>query len=288
MTIEIQILPKNNLIAYICHEMQKKVVIITGASSGIGKACAEVFAAKGYVVVLIGRSIDKLKIVEQNLLSNGAEVLVIKADVSIESDCKMLVEETISKYNRIDVLINNAGLSMRALFADLDLKVIRQLMDTNFWGAVFCTKYSLPYLIKQKGSVVAVSSIAGKKGLPGRTGYSASKFALEGFMESLRTENLKNDLHVLVACPGFTATEIRNTSLTANGTSQGESPRDESKMMSASDVASHIFEAVHHRKRDLLLTGNGKITVWLNKFFPSWMDKVVFKHMAKEPGSPFK
>ncbi len=268
--------------------MQKKVVIITGASSGIGKACAEVFATKGFTVVLIGRSLDKLIAVEQDLLSKGADVLVIKADVSNEGDCKMLVEKTILKYNQIDVLINNAGLSMRALFADLDLKVIRQLMDTNFWGSVFCTKHALPYLLKQKGSVVAVSSIAGKKGLPGRTGYSASKFALEGFMESLRTENLKNDLHVLVACPGFTATDIRNTSLTANGTSQGESPRDENKMMTATDVASHIFDAVQHRKRDLLLTGNGKITVWLNKFFPSWMDKVVFKHMAKEPGSPFK
>jgi short-subunit dehydrogenase len=143
-------------------------------------------------------------------------------------------------------------------------------------------------LLETKGSVVGVSSIAGKKGLPGRTGYSSSKFAMEGFLETLRTENLKKDLHVLVACPGFTATDIRNTALSADGSTQGESPRDEQKMMTADEVAHEIFVAVEKRKRDLILTGNGKLTVWLNKFFPSMMDKLVYNHMAKEPGSPFK
>ena len=161
-------------------------------------------------------------------------------------------------------------------------------MDTNFWGAVYCTKYALPHLLESKGSVVGISSIAGKKGLPGRTGYSASKFALEGFLETLRIENLKKDLHVLVACPGFTASEIRVSSLSADGSAQGESPREENKMMSSQTVANEIAEAVKHRKRDLVLTFNGRLTVWLNKFFPAFMDKQVYKHMAKEPGSPFK
>jgi short-subunit dehydrogenase len=111
---------------------------------------------------------------------------------------------------------------------------------------------------------------------------------MEGFLETLRTENLKKDLHVLVACPGFTATDIRNTALSADGSTQGESPRDEQKMMTADEVAHEIFVAVEKRKRDLILTGNGKLTVWLNKFFPSMMDKLVYNHMAKEPGSPFK
>ena len=186
------------------------------------------------------------------------------------------------------MLINNAGISMRALFAELDLEVIRKVMDTNFWGTVYCTKYALPHLLKAKGSVVGISSIAGKKGLPGRTGYSASKFAMEGFLETLRTENIKNDLHVLVACPGFTASEIRNTALAADGSRQGESPREEAKMMSADEVADRIFLAVQDRRRDLVMTMNGKLTVWLNKFIPGWMDKVVYNHMAKEPGSPFK
>jgi short-subunit dehydrogenase len=161
-------------------------------------------------------------------------------------------------------------------------------MDTNFWGAVYCTKYALPSILKNKGSVVGISSIAGKKGLPGRTGYSSSKFALEGFLETLRTENIKKDLHVLVACPGFTASRIRQTALAADGNTQGESPRDEQKMMSAEQVADEVFIAVKKRKRDLVLTFNGKLTVFLNKIIPAWLDKIVYNHMAKEPDSPFK
>jgi NADP-dependent 3-hydroxy acid dehydrogenase YdfG len=268
--------------------MVTKVVIITGASSGIGKACAEAFLKKGFSVVISGRKTDRLNEVANALDASGSRILAITADVSKEDDCKALIQAAVQKFGRIDVLINNAGISMRALFADLDLSVIRQLMDTNFWGTVYCTKFALPYLLEAKGSVVGVSSIAGKKGLPGRTGYSSSKFAMEGFLETLRTENLKKDLHVLVACPGFTATEIRNTALSADGSTQGESPRDEQKMMTATEVANEIVIAVEKRKRDLILTGNGKLTVWLNKFFPAMMDKLVYNHMAKEPGSPFK
>lgn len=264
------------------------MVIITGASSGIGKACAGTFLKNGYSVVISGRNSAKLNEVAVALDPSGSRLLAVTADVSREDDCKALVQAAVQKFGKIDVLINNAGISMRALFADLDLSVIRQLMDTNFWGTVYCTKFALPYLLEAKGSVVGVSSIAGKKGLPGRTGYSSSKFAMEGFLETLRTENLKKDLHVLVACPGFTATDIRNTALSADGTTQGESPRDEQKMMTADEVANEIFTAVVKRKRDLILTGNGKLTVWLNKFFPAMMDKLVYNHMAKEPGSPFK
>lgn len=268
--------------------METKVVIVTGAGSGIGKACAIIFGKKGYCVVLNGRSSDKLASVQLELNGAGVKSLIVVGDVSIEADCKKLIDETINIFGKIDVLINNAGISMRALFEDLDLNVLRKLMDTNFWGTVYCTKFALPYLLKSKGSVVGVSSIAGKKGLPGRTGYSASKFAMEGFLETVRTENLKKELHVLVACPGFTATEIRNSALSSDGSAQGESPRDEQEMMSADEVASYIYAAVVSRKRDLILTNNGKLTVWLNKFFPSMMDKMVYKHMAKEPGSPFK
>jgi dehydrogenase/reductase SDR family protein 7B len=268
--------------------METKVVIVTGASSGIGKACALIFGNKGYSVVLNGRSASKLNAVKLMLDATGVSVHVVLGDVSKEEDCKKLIGETIQKFGRIDVLINNAGISMRALFEDLDLNVMRKVMDTNFWGTVYCSKFALPYLLNSKGSIVGVSSIAGKKGLPGRTGYSASKFAMEGFLEAVRTENLKKGLHVLVACPGFTATDIRNSALAADGSAQGESPRNEQEMMSADEVALHIFDAVQKRKRDLILTFNGKLTTWLNKFFPSIMDNMVYKHMAKEPGSPFK
>ncbi|REJ83622.1 MAG: short chain dehydrogenase [Bacteroidetes bacterium] len=268
--------------------MKDKVVIITGAGSGIGRALAVEFASKGSSVVISGRDIVALEDTEKLLAPFNVKVLQFQADISKEEDCRKLIEATLSHYSRLDVLINNAGISMRALFEETDLEVLRKIMNTNFWGAVYCTKYALPHLLKQKGSVVGVSSIAGKKGLPGRTGYSASKFALEGFLETLRTENLKKGLHVLVACPGFTATNIRSTSMNKEGKAQKESPRDESRMMSAAQVAAHIYEAVQKRKRDIVLTGNGKLTVWLNKFFPSLMDKLVYNHMAKEPDSPFK
>lgn len=265
-----------------------KIVIITGASSGIGKACAIAFSKAGAKVVLASRNIDQLNDVAALIKNNGNQALVVTCDVSKEEECKNLINKTIEHYHAIDVLICNAGISMRALFTDLDLNVIRQIMDTNFWGSVYCTKYALQHLLKSRGSIVAVSSMAGKIGLPGRTGYSASKFALEGFMETVRTENLKKDLHVLVACPSFTSSNIRKRALTADGTEQGESPRKEHKMMTSDEVANSILKAVVNRKRDLLLTTMGKLTVWFNKFFPSLMDKIIYNEIAKEPGSPFK
>lgn len=269
-------------------KLKNKIIIITGASGGIGESLAKKFSAEGSVVVIAARQLEKLNQLKSSIENSGGKVHAVACDVSNEAHCKLLIEETIRLYGRIDVLINNAGISMRALFSELDVDVIRKVMDVNFWGAVYCTKAAFPYLLKSKGSVVGISSIAGKKGLPGRTGYSASKFALEGFLETIRTENLKKDLHVLVACPGFTASNIRQSALAKDGSQQGESPRDESSMMSSDEVAAHIYNAVKKRKRDLILTGNGKLTVWLNKFFPGFMDKIVYNHMAKEPDSPFK
>jgi len=162
------------------------------------------------------------------------------------------------------------------------------VMNTNFWGTVYCTHLALPHLLKSKGSLVGISSIAGRKGLPGRSAYSASKFAMEGFLETLRIENMKNGLHVLVVRPGFTSSGIRNAALGPNGVPQIESPLNEQHLMSANLVADHIFKAVRYRKRGLILTIQGKLTVLLNKFFPSFVDRMVYQHMAKEPGSPFK
>lgn len=268
--------------------MKEKVVIITGASSGIGKALAENFASQNAKLVLAARSEDKLNEIRLDLEKINPNILTIKTDVSLESDCRHLVDEAINKFGRIDILINNAGISMRAIFEETEISVIRKLMDVNFWGTIYCTKFALPYVLKAHGSVVGVSSIAGYKGLPGRTGYSASKFAMQGFLEVLRIENMKKNLHVLIACPGFTASNIRNASLTADGTQQGESPREEGKMMTSEEVAQHIVMAIKKKKDRLTLTSQGKLTVTLNKFFPKFMDKMVYNHMAKEPDSPFK
>ena len=266
--------------------MKNKVVIVTGASSGIGLASVKEFLKRDAKVVLAARSKEKLQAIEKEL--QNPNIFIVPTDVSKQEDCKNLIEKTIEKFNKIDILVNNAGISMRALFKDVKLEVIKTLMEVNFWGTVYCTHYALPYILKNKGSVVGVSSIAGFKGLPARVGYSASKFAMHGFLDVLRTENIKTGLHVMLIAPGFTTSNIRNTALIADGTQQGESPRAEEKMMSAEEVAIHLCNGIEKRKRTIILTTQGKLTVLLNKFFPKFMDKMVYNHMAKEENSPFK
>ncbi|WP_299758036.1 SDR family oxidoreductase [uncultured Pontibacter sp.] len=268
--------------------MRDKVVLITGGTSGIGKALAFAFGREGAKVAVSGRNQQNLDQTSQELSAAGIANLAVNADVSVEEQCQRMVQETVSKFGRLDVLINNAGISMRALFEDLDLDVIREVMDINFWGTVYSTKYALPYIKQYGGSIVGISSIAGYRGLPARTGYSASKFAMHGFLETLRTELLHSGVHVLLACPGFTASNIRNTALAANGQQQGETPREEEKMMSAEEVAERILKATIQRKRDLVMTTQGKLAVWVNKLFPGLADKLVYNVMAKEKDSPLK
>lgn len=268
--------------------LKNKVVIITGASSGIGKALAFEFAKQEAKVVLAARRIEKLSEVEKQLLNLGGDAFAVVADVSIEKDCENLIRQSLEKYGQIDILVNNAGISMRALFADADLAVIEKLMQINFWGTVYCSKFALPYLLKNRGTVVGVSSIAGYVGLPARTAYSASKFAMQGFLESLRTENLEKGLKVLIACPGFTASNIRNSALTASGETQGKSPRKEEKMMPAEEVAQEIVKAIRQEKQSLILTLEGKMAVFLKKFWPQLIQKLVFKKLKNEPDSPLR
>lgn len=267
--------------------MQNKVVVITGASSGIGKALAEKYAAEGWKLVLAARRIERLRLLEENI--KNTEVLSIKTDIAVEEDCKNLIEQAVERFGKINVLINNAGISMRAIFENVELSVLRRMMDVNYWGTVYCSKYALPYLLESKGSLVGVISIGGYVGLPGRTGYSASKFAVRGFLDTVRTENMKTGLHVLVAAPGFTASEIRMNALTTKGEIQGETPRNENKMMSAEEVAGKIYRAVQKRRRKLILTFiEGKATVFVSKIWARLVDVTMYKMFANEPDSPLR
>ncbi|CAA9283254.1 MAG: Short-chain dehydrogenase [uncultured Adhaeribacter sp.] len=268
--------------------MKDKVVIITGGSSGIGQACAFAFGSAGAKVVISGRNPQKLQETASALAAQGITHLAVQSDVSQLAAAEKLVQAAVEQFGRIDILINNAGISMRALFQEVDLSVIKQVMDINFYGTVYVTKFALPYILKSKGSVIGVSSVAGYRGLPGRTGYSASKFAMQGLLEALRTEVMHQGVHVMVACPGFTASNIRNTALNATGATQGESPRAEEKMMSAEEVAARILKATRARRREVVMTAQGKITVFLNKWLPGLTDKLVYRVMAKEKDSPFK
>ena len=170
---------------------------------------------------------------------------------------------------------------MRSVVTEVELDTLRKVMDINFWGTVYCTKFALPYITRNQGTIVGVSSIAGYRGLPGRSGYSASKFAVNGWLEALRTELLDSGTNVIWVCPGFTTSNIRNAALNGVGASQGESPMDESAMMSSEECAMHIINAIGKRKRTLVLTFTGKRTVFMNKFFPSLADKLVRKFFFK-------
>ncbi|HSQ44788.1 MAG TPA: SDR family oxidoreductase [Ginsengibacter sp.] len=256
-----------------------KVVIITGGSDGIGKALVEAMLNEGAKVATCGRNKQKLEsLVNEN---RALPLFTMIADVSNEEDCKNFINAAIEKFGGIDILINNAGISMRDLFKDTDLATLKSVMDINFWGTVYCTKFALNSIVERKGTIVGVSSIAGYRGLPGRSGYSASKYAVNGWMESLRTELLETGVNVMWVCPGFTTSNIRNAALNKDAKPQGESPMDEGKMMSAEECARHILHAIEKRKRTLVLTLNGKQTVFLNKFFPSLADKMVRKFFFK-------
>jgi short-subunit dehydrogenase len=260
-------------------QIQGKVVVVTGGSDGIGKALVELYLNKGAKVATCARNYEKLYQLQS--AHTGKPLFIHATDVSKEIDCKGFIDAVIKEFGTIDILINNAGVSMRALVQEVDFETIRRVMDINFWGTVYCTKFALDQIIKNKGTIVGVSSIAGYRGLPGRSGYSASKYAVNGWLEALRTELLESGANVMWVCPGFTSSNIRNAALNSKGESQGESPMDEGAMMSSEECAGHIANAIEKRKRTLVLTFTGKRAVFMNKFFPALADKLVRKFFFK-------
>jgi len=263
-----------------------KVVIITGASSGIGRATAIAFAECGSKLVLAARSEEKLRDVAGEIKKTGSEALVCVTDITSEEQCRRMVEAAVERFGTIHILINNAGISMRALFSEVEISVLERLMNVNFWGMVYCTKYALPYILENKGSIVGVSSTAGFHGLPGRAGYSASKFAMHGFLETLRIENRKEKLHVMIIAPGFTTSEIRRHALLADGSEQGISPRSEKRMMSPDYVAGWVLKGIRKKKRNKILTWSGRFTALLQRITPELVDYAFYIAMKREPGSP--
>jgi len=268
--------------------LKAKNIIITGASSGIGEALAIQAAKIGANIVIASRNISKLEELKKSLNSYNTNIITVSCDVTKASECQNLIDTAIRELGSIHVLINNAGISMRASFEDVNLDVLEEVMNVNSWGSVYCSKEAIPHLLKTKGSLVAVSSVTGFKGLPGRSGYAASKFAVNGFFESIRMEYMNRGLHTLVACPGFTASNIRFNALNADGEQQAETPADESKMDTAETVALDILQAIRDRKDFMLNNKQGRIIFWMNKFFPKFVDKKIHQVIAAEPNSPIK
>ena len=261
-------------------KFQDKIVVITGGSDGIGKALVEQFLALGAKVATCARNANKLALLEQE--NSSSNLLTAQVDVSKQLETEAFIKQVVDNWGRIDILINNAGISMRALVSEVSVQTLQNVMDINFWGTVYCTKAALPSISQNKGVIVGVSSIAGYRGLPGRSGYSASKFALNGWLEALKTELYGSGTHVMWVCPGFTSSNIRNAALDKNAQAQGESPMDEAAMMSSEVCATHIIHAIEKRKRSLVLTFTGKRTVFMNKYFPAWADKLVHHFFFKD------
>lgn len=257
-----------------------KTVVVTGGSDGIGKALVEELLSAGAHVATCARNSDKLYQLQVKHSHRFLYTQVV--DVTREGECRKFIESVIAEFGGIDVLINNAGISMRALVKDTELDTLRAVMDVNFWGTVYCTKFALDSVIQRKGVIVGVSSIAGYRGLPGRSGYSASKFAVNGWLEALRTELLPSGVHVMWVCPGFTTSNIRNVALDREGKPQGESPLEEGKLMSSEECARRIIRSIAGKKRSVVMTFQGNETVWLNKLMPGLADRLVHKFFFKK------
>lgn len=256
----------------------EKAIIITGASSGIGKALALQLAAQGAWLVLASRDAKRLQVVATDCEAQGGLAQVVATDVSVEAECKNLIQQTVAAYGKLDGLVNNAGLTMVANFADVnDLNMMQKIMAVNYYGSVYCTHYALPYLKKTKGLLVGVASLTGKTGVPTRTFYSASKHALAGFFDSLRIELMDTEVDVTMIYPGLVATEVRERALGADGQPLQKSYLSEKGIMRAETCAEIIIKAMTKRQREVVMTGRGKLSMWLKLIAPQVVDNIARK-----------
>ncbi len=263
-----------------------RVVIITGASDGIGAELARQLAqekSSQINLVLAARSKDKLEQVAQQCRTHGSKVLVRVTDVGKEADCQALIAEAIAQFGRIDTLVNNAGMSAHAQLGDVtDMAWYEQLMRINLWGSVWCTHAALPYLRATQGRIVAVSSLAGLVGVPGRTAYCATKFAMTGFFEALRVEMAPHGVSVTIAYPGVVATDIRYRGFNAHGQAAGQSGLDERGAMSVEACARLIRLGMARRERDIVMSLKGKLGRWMKLLAPGLVDKLAMAALKRE------
>ena len=265
-----------------------KTIVITGASDGIGAEMARQLAqlhGADVGLVLAARNETLLNEVAGQCAALGAQTLVVKTDVSVEAQCRLLVSAAVSRFGRVDALINNAGMSAQALFADVaasDLPWYEDLMRVNLWGSVWCTHAALPHLKQTRGSIVAVSSLAGLIGVPGRTAYSATKFAMTGFFEALRAELKTAGVSVTTAYPGVVATQIRYRGFNAAGVPAGASGLKEDNAMSVETCARLILQGMNRREREVVMTAQGKLGRWLKLLAPGAVENMALAALKDE------
>lgn len=254
--------------------MKGKVVVITGASKGIGAELARQLAAKGARLVLAARDLPGLEKVASQCRSAGGEALTVKADVTVESDCHAIMAGAHLAYGGIDVLVNNAGATMWARFEDIqDVSMLDRIMRVNYMGAVHCTRHALPYLRQSKGLLVGIASLTALTGVPTRSGYAASKHAMRGFFDSLRIELMGSGVDVTMVYPGFVDTGIRENATGPDGKPIGHVPV-RLDMMSVEECARVTVAAIEARKREVVMTARGKMGAWLKLIAPGVVDRM--------------
>jgi short-subunit dehydrogenase len=259
-------------------KFRDKAVVITGASSGIGREIACQLAEQGAWLSLAARNEERLAAVAGECQARGGRAIAIVTDVSEQAQCAELIQRTVDHYDRIDMLVNNAGITMWANFEDVrDISFYEQIMRVNYLGSVYCTYYALPFLKKTKGQIIGISSLAGKNGIPKRSGYAASKHAMVGFFDTLRIEIAEYGISVTMIYPDFVATETRKRALGADGKPIGKSSVREDEVMSAEKCAQLIIQAAAIRKRELIMTWRGKVGLWLKLIAPGVVDRMAQK-----------
>jgi len=262
-----------------------RVIVITGASDGIGAELARQLSAEKPRLVLAARSAERLEAVAQDCRARGAQALVHATDVTDEAQCRALIDRAVDAFGRLDVLVNNAGVSMHAWFEDTtDFSTYERLLRVNFLSCVALTRFALPHLKKTQGLIVGVSSMAGKTGVPARTAYCASKFAVGGFFEALRIELASSGVAVTMIFPGVVATEIRRHGLNADGRTAGVSGLSEEDAMTVQECARQMIGAMRTRRRELVMTGRGRIGMWLKLLAPQVVDRMALAALHKSHG----
>ncbi len=259
-----------------------QVVVVSGASLGIGAEVARTLAAEGARLVLAARDAARLDEIAAACRTAGAEVEVVAGDVTGEAHCRVLVDRAIQRFGRLDTLICNAGQAMWARADEVtDWGVFERLMRVNYLSAVYCTLAALPHLRASQGRVVVVSSLAGKTGVPMRTGYAAAKAALGGFFDSLRIELMGSGVSVTIVCPGFVGTGSRARNLGADGLPLGRSPVNEAAMMTVAECTRQLLDAAEHRDRELVMTSKARLGMWLKLLMPALVDRMASQAMAR-------
>jgi short-subunit dehydrogenase len=249
-------------------------MLITGASQGIGKALAELAAARGAKVLVCARKIELLEELAQQIRAKGGVIEIVQADVTSAEDRQKMADAAEKAFGGLDILVNNAGIGATGHFADCTAERLRQIMEVNFFGLTETTRVFLPMLKKGVSpAIVNISSIAGKRGIPARSEYSASKFAVQGFSEALRAELAKDGVDVIVVCPGLTQTNFSHNMIEQKALVQ----LDHMRGMTPEEVAAQTIKAMEKGYNETCLTLKGKMMVLVSRFFPWIADIVVRK-----------